>query len=98
MGRMGTKIIACLLVVLLCFRPASAVGRPVIIVAGQSNAEGAVPYLSENQFDYSVVDCAVGRSSITEWQRGQFVYDDCVSRVDNFGREVAWIFFMHVEA
>lgn len=93
-------LFALLISVFALTSPAHAASKTIIIVVGQSNATGAYPYLQELAVNNIVVNCAVGGTSITQWQRGEPYYEQCVRIIKRYmerGRMVEWIFFMQGE-
>ena len=60
---------------------------PVVVVSGQSNALQSYPYISLAGYD--IINCAVGGTSVTKWQRGQVPYENCLDLVA--GRDIAGI-------
>jgi hypothetical protein len=74
--------------------------KPVVIVAGQSNAVGSAPQLAARLPNMIVVNCALDGSPITRWQRGQDLYEKCLAKVQPYqqaGNRIAWIFWMQGE-
>jgi hypothetical protein len=53
----------------------------VIIVTGQSNGKGTGNALVTLLPNYTVINCAVGGSSILEWQKGEANYNNCLAEV-----------------
>lgn len=53
----------------------------IIILTGQSNMVLSADAIAARMPGYTVVDCSVGGSSVTRWQRGDLIYDRCVAAV-----------------
>lgn len=89
-----------LLVLLLMFCIASTSPKQAIILAGQSNMGKSAENISLLMPDYLVINCAVGGSSITTWQKGQIQYENCLTKVLNIqedGYVIEGIFFYQGE-
>jgi hypothetical protein len=52
-----------------------------IIVTGQSNGKGTGKALAKLLPNYTVINCAVGGSSVLEWQKNEANYNNCLSEV-----------------
>jgi len=54
---------------------------PIIVLTGQSNMVRSAPHIAALLPDYTVINCAVGGTSVTPWQKGEAVYEKCVAKV-----------------
>lgn len=69
--------------------------KPVIVLTGQSNMMRSYDQVVLQMPDYEIINCAVGGTSITQWQRGMDVYENCVSIVR--GKNVVGVFHFQGE-
>lgn len=53
----------------------------IIVLTGQSNMVKSAYAITKMMPGYTVVNCAVGGSSVAQWQRGQPIYNRCVAKV-----------------
>lgn len=53
----------------------------VVIVTGQSNGKGTGKALAKLLPNYTIINCAVGGSSVLEWQKGETNYNNCLAEV-----------------
>lgn len=53
----------------------------IIILTGQSNMVRSADAIKALMPGYTVVDCSVGGTSVTQWQRGDLIYDECLARI-----------------
>lgn len=54
-----------------------------IVVTGQSNAKQTALYIQRNNLlpNHTLINCAVGGSSIRDWQKGEIYYNQCLQMV-----------------
>ena len=66
---------------------------PVIVLTGQSNMKLSSPYIDLP--GYQKIDCSRSGSSVSQWQRGELFYNNCLQKVE--GRNIAGIFHFQGE-
>lgn len=71
----------------------NAVEKAVIVLTGQSNMARSASNITALMPGYDVINCSKGGTSVTQWQRGNALYEDCVAKVQ--GRNVVGI--MHFQ-
>ena len=71
----------------------NAVENAVIVLTGQSNMTRSASNITALMPGYDVINCSKGGTSVTQWQRGNALYEDCVVKVQ--GRNVVGI--MHFQ-
>lgn len=94
------KIKLFVITILLVFCIAATPQKKAIILAGQSNMGKSAAEIRERMPDYKIINCSVGGSSITSWQRNQENYDHClkmVKAVQRDGYVISAMFFFQGE-
>jgi len=71
----------------------NAVEKAVIVLTGQSNMARSASNITALLPQYDVINCSKGGTSVTQWQRGNALYEECLGKVE--GRNIAGI--MHFQ-
>lgn len=73
-----------LLLILLFFCVSATLPKQAILLAGQSNMAKSANNIIALMPDYRIINCSVGATSITTWQKGEVQYDNCLALVKRF--------------
>ena len=97
---MENKILLILIIIFTFSSLALSIPKQAIILTGQSNMGKSAMFIRELMPNHRIVNCSVGGSSITEWQKGEYNYEKCLQIVQILQRDgykIAGIFFFQGE-